>query len=328
MKRIVCLNPAVSTTNMGDHIIAECAKEQLQCVLRDSFTVDISTHLPISDFYADYLANADLRFVLGTNLLRNTMTRKFRQWDIDARSAKKLSPSVLMGVGWHNDGEACPRRVENLYRTILAASPYTHSVRDSYTLKRLSELGITNVLNTGCPSMWKLTSEHCRTIPEGKAENVVFTVTDYHPNVEDDVRVLRLLKARYKTVYIWLQGYYDADYLRENALCDGVTVLPPALAGYDALLSRDDVEYVGTRLHGGIRALQHGRRTMILAVDERAVEKQKDFNLPVVRRTECDRLEALIEASRPTEIHIAEREIAQWKAQFAPFADRREDGVE
>ena len=39
----------------------------------------------------------------------------------------------------------------------------------------------------------------------------------------------------------------------------------------DALIQDTECDYIGTRLHGGIRALQHGRRSLILSVDNRAV---------------------------------------------------------
>ncbi len=323
MKKMICLNPSVSTMNLGDCIIAESAKEQLAGILNGNFVVDISTHLPISHFYADFLADADLRFVLGTNLLRNEMKRKFRQWDIDFYSAKKLFPSVLMGVGWQNDGCSLTYTARRLYQRVLQNAPYMHSVRDAYTKEQLLKIGITNALNTGCPSMWKFTRDYCRTIPTEKAENVVFTVTDYSPQPDLDGGIVQLLKKHYKTVYVWLQGYHDYDYIEECGFANDVTIIPPELSAYDALLLRPDVEYIGTRLHGGIRALQHGRRTMILAVDERAIEKQRDFALPVIRRTEYEQLEQLIDRSRPTDIHIPEHAITQWKAQFDLQAEEK-----
>ena len=67
-----------------------------------------------------------------------------------------------------------------------------------------------------------------------------------------------------------------------------------------------NIEYIGTRLHGGIRALQHGRRTMIIAVDGRAMEKKKDIHLPVVDRNtlDADQLHEIIEKPRKMEMKI------------------------
>jgi hypothetical protein len=45
---------------------------------------------------------------------------------------------------------------------------------------------------------------------------------------------------------------------------------------------RYDVDFVGARLHGGIRALQRGRRTLTIALDNRAREIAGDTGMPVV----------------------------------------------
>ena len=81
-KKIVLYNPAISSLNMGDHIIAEAAKDQLSFMLNDAFTVEVSSHLPISRMYMRHTKDFDYRFVCGSNLLRGKMNRVFRQWDI------------------------------------------------------------------------------------------------------------------------------------------------------------------------------------------------------------------------------------------------------
>ena len=57
---------------------------------------------------------------------------------------------------------------------------------------------------------------------------------------------------------------------------------------------------------------------MILAVDGRATEKKKDFNLPVVIRNELtpDSVRQLIYSERKAEIKIPEDNIRLWKSQF------------
>ena len=63
-------------------------------------------------------------------------------------------------------------------------STYLHSVRDSYTEKKLKQIGIDNVINTSCPTMWRLTEEFCSHIPCKKQDTVVTTITDYRKNIE------------------------------------------------------------------------------------------------------------------------------------------------
>jgi hypothetical protein len=81
-------------------------------------------------------------------------------------------------------------------------------------------------------------------------------------------------------------------------------------------LSHADVDYVGTRLHAGIRALQHGRRSLVIGVDNRAAEKHRDFNLACLPRQNIEALARLVSAPLRTRIHIPENRIAEWKAQF------------
>ena len=56
------------------------------------------------------------------------------------------------------------------------------------------------------------------------------------------------------------------------------------------------MEYCGTRLHGGIRALQHRRRAIILAIDNRAVELGSTTGLPVVAADEVHRLDEIVKS--------------------------------
>ncbi|MBN2850072.1 MAG: hypothetical protein JXK92_05385, partial [Erysipelotrichaceae bacterium] len=89
------------------------------------------------------------------------------------------------------------------------------------------------------------------------------------------------------------------------------------LAEYNGLLESElDIEFVGTRLHGGIRALQLKRRTFIVAVDNRAIEKHKDFNIPVLLREDCDKLDDILTQPVKTEITIPMDKINEWKSQF------------
>lgn len=314
MKKIILYNPAVSSLNLGDEIIFEGVKDALRPLLADNYIIHVSTHLPVSRFYADLLGDADARYVCGSNLLRNYYRLNFRQWDINLLNAKKLAPCVLVGVGWHKEAGRIPAYTKRLYQTMLDREKI-HSVRDSYTKQRLLELGFENVINTGCPTMWKLTPAFCKDIPSGKAKEAVFTLTDYNIDAEKDVLVVKELKKAYDKVYVWLQGANDYQCAKQLGLLDHVELIPPSLSAYDSFLSTHDVDYIGTRLHGGIRALQHKRRSMILAVDTRATEKKADFNLPVTERSQLDQdvLEHIMFDSRETNITIPEKEIALWK---------------
>ncbi len=92
--------------------------------------------------------------------------------------------------------------------------------------------------------------------------------------------------------------------------------ISPNLHSLNETLSLKDIDYIGTRLHAGIRALQYKKRTLILAVDNRAAEISKDINLPVIDREKVDQIESWINSSYKTEIKLPEQNIERWKKQF------------
>lgn len=317
MKRIVLYNPSITTLNLGDKVIFDSVEHELYPLLKDAFRVDVSTHLPMNRLFLNLLSDADYKFACGTNLLRN-MNERFRQWDIKLSSASKVGPVILVGVGWQKGKYPLTPYTKKLYKTVLSRE-YMHSVRDEYTAEQLRKIGFKNVINTGCPTVWKLTSEYCSKLPQEKAKEVVYTLTDYHRDIERDKMTVECLMEHYSKVYLWLQGYDDYNYAKDLGIINRVEIINPTLKAYDEVLSNDSIEYIGTRLHGGIRALQHGRRTMIIAVDGRALEKKKDINIPVVDRNTLDEAEliAIINNPRKTEIAIHENEIREWKHQFS-----------
>ena len=76
-------------------------------------------------------------------------------------------------------------------------------------------------------------------------------------------------------------------------------------------------DYVGNRLHAGIMALQHGCRSLIIAIDNRALEIAKDTRLPIVDRKNLDtKLEQMVCEKHQTEIELPWENISIWKQQF------------
>ncbi len=315
MKKIILYNPAISSLNLGDHIIGEACKENLNNILEENMCIEISTHLPISNTYMKFINNVEYSFVLGSNLLMPKMDARFRQWDIKKYNVKKISPVILMGVGWHQYSKKTTIYTKNLYKKILS-NKYFHSVRDEYTKKKLNEIGINNVINTGCPTFWSLTKEHCQKIPKEKSVNVIFTLTDYNRDIEKDERLISILKKNYEKVFFWIQGSDDLEYLESIDDMKGIEIIGPSLKVYDEVLNNYDVDFIGTRLHGGIRALQHKRRSLIIAIDNRAIEINKNYNIPILKRESIDLLEEILTNPIETDIKLPIENIKKWKAQF------------
>ncbi len=316
MEQIILYNPGVSTLNLGDKIIFDSVSRIVRTLHPAAFTIEISTHLPVSRWYMRLILDARLKIVCGTNLLSSTMYR-FRQWNVNFFTAGCVGPVTLLGVGWWQyQGKA------NLYSRMLIrkllGKDVLHSVRDHYTLLKLREVGVNNVVNTGCPTMWGLTEEHCASVPESKSNSVIFTLTDYRRNPLADSELIEILKRNYGRVRFWVQGSNDDSYLRSLTSDSSIEVIPPSLEAYDAALAEEAVDFVGTRLHGGIRALQHRRRTIIIGVDNRAEEKKKTFGLRVIARSDQHQLEQLLNSSFSTKIILPRSEIATWLSQFSP----------
>ena len=155
----------------------------------------------------------------------------------------------------------------------------------------------------------------CRQIPKNKNEKVIFTLTDYRRDYEKDKQFIETLKKNYKEIYFWPQGIDDYEYLKELEKSNIIQIIPPTLCEFDKILEKK-IDYIGTRLHGGIRALKHRCRTIILAVDNRAIEINKNYNIPILKREEIDKLEEKLNNELITDIKTPIINIEKWKSQF------------
>ena len=51
MKKIILYNPAISSMNLGDEIISESCKQNLDKLFDSDMYIEISTHLPVNNNY-------------------------------------------------------------------------------------------------------------------------------------------------------------------------------------------------------------------------------------------------------------------------------------
>lgn len=310
--------------NSGDAIIMDAITEQLNLLFPHEHKVRYPTHYPLSGKAIRRIKKSSMIFVGGTNLLSSNifLRGKKNQWAIGQIGAMMLKEhAILFGCGWKNYQEPSSKIARLFYKTILS-SRYIHSVRDSYTEKKIRELGIDNVVNTGCPTLWKLTPAHCASIPTDKADRVVFTITDYRRNPAADSQMIMTLLSLYDKVHFWMQGSNDLTYLNTlvgRAELNKIELVGPALSEYDALLSSGQtLDYIGTRLHAAIRALQHKHRSIIIGVDNRALEKRSDFNLTVLEREKIETLADLVTSPVHTRLALPIETINSWRRQFNP----------
>jgi polysaccharide pyruvyl transferase WcaK-like protein len=314
MKKISILDTSVCTKNLGDQIIMDAVQQELREVFKSDFFFNMPTHDYLSEESYKLLDQSDYVFVGGTNLLSSNMD-KYNQWKITKKDKKLLSNVILMGVGWWQYQDTPNKYTSKLLNSVLH-NTLQQSTRDHYTTSKLSEIGMKNVLNTGCPTTWKLTPDHCSQIPQEKSESVIMTLTDYKPHKEKDDYLYQILCRRYKKVYLWLQGSGDYSYAKE-LYGNKVEYVDPSLKAFDDILSSNEsLDYVGTRLHAGVRAMKHKRRSVIIAVDNRASEMGADIGFKFVERQQLSELKEIIDNDFRTEITLPVENIEAWRKQF------------
>ncbi len=314
---IVRFDTALGTDNLGDYIIMHYCGEVLDKLFPEYATMNVGTHLMPTMEQEKAVKQTKYRFVCGTNLLTSNIEHHWR-WILPDGVRRKINyrNAILLGVGWGEYQDKCSDYSRMIYRAMLNPCVH-HSVRDQYTLRKLQQAGFQNVINTGCPTTWALTPEFCRDIPAGKAVDVITTITDYRRDLERDNEMLGILSRNYDRVYLWLQGQHDAEYLQTLSVPANLTTIPASLEAYEEVLRKGGVDYVGTRLHAGIHALNYKIRSIILAVDNRATEMGRDVNLPVIQRDEIsEKLEKKIQSDFATQIRINQENIDRFRAQF------------
>lgn len=313
-KKINLFDTSIASDNLGDNIIMDAVRSHLREIYADVEFLPLPTHVPMNCSEMSAAGKNEISFVGGTNLLcANWLLRS--QWKIGIYGALIVPDVVLMGVGWKFYQRPTDFITAMFLRNLLSKK-YIHSVRDAYTEQRLKTIGINNVINTACPTMWRFTPEHCAAIPTKHAPNVLTTVTAYRHNPELDKKWLEVVLAGYDKIYLWPQMQGDAEYVAAMNFTKKIEILEPTLAAYDHALANFDVDFLGTRLHGGIRALQHKRRTLIIEVDNRAVEIARDTKLPTIKRDDVDGIKNWITADVSTVLTLPYNNIASWKGQF------------
>lgn len=220
--------------------------------------------------------------------------------------------SILFGVGvTQKDGDP-DAYTRYMYQRILSHE-YIHSVRDDLAKDKLEKMGF-KVVNTGCPTLWCLTEELCDQIPVKKADNAILTVSANRKDRVADQKLIDIVRRNYQKIYLWGQWLPDEDYFNTLNNTEGIEVIR-SLEKYHAILSSQNIDYVGTRLHGGIYAMQHKKRTIIIAVDHRAAG-MNEIATNRLDRKDIDNLHTIINSEFKTKVKLRTKEIHTWLGQF------------
>lgn len=304
------------SNNLGDLIINAAVCRELRSLFSDRDILRISTHTPMAAEQVKLARHSSLIFVGGTNLLSSKMN-EYRQWKIWLRQSIHIRRAILLGVGWWQYQEAPDLYTSLILHTALSKRGALHSVRDEYTRKKLASIGIKNVINTGCPTMWPLADLQPGAVPTQKAKQALVMITDYLKEPELDRKLIELLFAKYEKVFFWPQGKGDADYVTSLNLDHPMIWLDRSLESLENFVDTAGAfDYIGTRLHGGVRCLLSKKRSLILEVDNRAKEIAADTGLPTAKRDDFAYLAHWIDTPHVTHISIDLANVEQWRNQF------------
>ncbi|MGZ5191825.1 MAG: polysaccharide pyruvyl transferase family protein [Flavisolibacter sp.] len=304
---LVHIDPAIGSTNLGDEIISEAVSSNLKLIFPSARIVSMGSR-NFGKWSKNIIKTADIVFFGGSNALSSNPVFGYRQFAMGFLEYLCLSNVVLLGVGWWQYQDRFGPFARTLYKGVLRKD-IIHSVRDEYTLKKMHEVGFKNVLNTSCPTMWGL-AEFETTV----TDSVVITLTDYNRNYKRDLVILKGALEKFSSVYFWPQGTNDAQYLQTFSSflnIKKIHVLKPSLNALDELLNYRPC-YVGTRLHAGIRALQHQCASYVVPIDNRAIEIAKTESLPLV----CAELNAIESGAIYHFVNTKKPEVQEFINQF------------
>lgn len=309
-------NQGTPSSNLGDLIIEKSVRRELARFSGKPKIHSISTQAYPQARQLERILRSRLRVVGGTNLLSSKMD-KYNQWKITPFQAALIRDAVLLGVGWWQYQDEPNKYTRRLLRRCLS-DKWLHSVRDGYTLEKLRSIGIENAINTGCPTMWPLADYGPGDFPREKADSVLLMLTDYvslHTKPELDATLVELLLEQYRTVYYWPQGRQDLGLISQWG--NRLKILNHDISSlYSLIEGPEPLDYVGTRLHGGVACLLAKRRSLILQVDNRATEIAKETNLPSCARDDFDFVARWIKSPSETIIRMPAGAIRQWHEQF------------
>lgn len=323
MESIVLFDPSIRSLNLGDHIISRSVESEIEFLTKGRFVIHCATHSPVVTFYQNtrrsktmrFYDEAKYKFVCGSNLFWKRMLRPEPSWNINPFNSMPYENCILLGVGTHKDSRRMDFYTRRLYKGILNKE-FIHSARDEAAKALIENLGL-KALNTGCPTMWRFTDAFCNEIPDDKASSVVFTLTDYSHDAIADQKLINVILKNYEKVWFWPQGAFDLEYLYQIYRSERIRILSPTLQAFEDLLNNEDIDYVGTRLHAGIFAMQHKKRSIIIAIDNRVRDMRRTYGLLTIDRSDMDCLEDMIARKLKTRVGIDITTIDRWKSQFS-----------
>ncbi len=148
---------SVVSRNFGDQIIRQSIIDVLDQIVPNLRILTSYTHETPGWKTARLAQRSELNIIGGTNCLTGQRLR-YSMWKIGIPSLLLGVRYILLGVGWYRHNNKPNLISSAIYRCALSRQ-YIHSCRDDYTTKVVRSMGL-QAINTGCPTMWGLTTNH------------------------------------------------------------------------------------------------------------------------------------------------------------------------
>lgn len=309
--------------NAGDCIIYSSVERLMLELFPEKEIVRISAHQLWGAKEKELIRNATYCFAAGSNMLTSDI-RNFHRFSPEKKKGFYLFPGVsgiiLLGVGWYRY-QPKPDLPTSIYYKKILAKNFLHSVRDSYAVRQLSGIQSIHTCNTSCPTVWDLDTAFPNCFNPAYKYSL-FTLNNNYPDPESDNRLIRLIFEQdngpavfFPQVKLDLTYLESLDTFRQNK--NRFLLLDDSYSAFLAFADNESFNYIGTRLHAGIAALQRRMPAMILAVDNRAAEIAGDIQLWVRHRTDFPAIENWIcKSYLPPRLQLPAETIKNWKNQF------------
>jgi hypothetical protein len=288
--------------NAGDFFIAERAKTLLTAYAKEKGFLEFHRWEPLDDRLGEINKTKAIILCGGPGYRRDFYPDTFRL----ARNIGDIKiPIIPYGLGWCGQPMYDPDKFsfsdssKFMLRHIHQTCKET-SCRDSMTKEILNRYGLKNVVMTGCPSWYDLSSigkgfeqpKGIRRVGVSMAPRSAF----FEQNVELLQEVRKLLKPLYPTVELWAvfhRGIGEDEFTpKEEA--NGLQSLKECADGLDYTVH--DISYgasgmelyrtcdlhVGFRVHAHIFFLSMRKPTFLLQVDGRGRALSETLGLPDV----------------------------------------------
>lgn len=314
--KIIILNPSIKdgglSPNRGDQIISRSTEREVKILFPNAIVKSISTHNYPSFSEILEIRKADYTFVGGSNLL---WFRFFpaASWKIGLLQLLLVRNIVLLGVGWGSYEMKIGIWGRFVAKLILSKT-MLHSTRDAYTEQKVKDMGVYNVINTGCHTTWDydLSSKSKDEFSENR-DMMLFTLTDYRKNIKLDQISIDLAHSVCNDIYFWVQGSKDLEYL--NSFKHNFKILDVDLAELEIFIKNNvnRLLYFGTRLHCGILCMEYKVPSLIIKVDNRAAEMSKSLHLPIIDRDKIKEVKTIKSLFKIGPELILTEKILEWR---------------